>query len=116
MPLSLYIHVPFCEKKCQYCDFYSIASQEKLAGDYIQALIEQIGQIDALVSSIYIGGGTPSVLEVDLLGQLLKSLKRVIAPSVEFTIEVNPESFSKETGGIVFSKRGESFKYRSAIF
>lgn len=94
--LSLYIHIPFCEKKCLYCDFYSVASQEKLAGDYIQVLVKQIGQIDAPVSSIYLGGGTPSVLGVDLLGQLLKSLKRIITPSAEFTIEVNPESFSKK--------------------
>ena len=96
MPLSLYTHIPFCAKKCLYCDFYSLASQEKLAADYIQVLVKQIGQIDAPVSSIYIGGGTPSVLGVDLLGQLLKSLKRIIIPSAEFTIEVNPESFSKK--------------------
>lgn len=96
MPLSLYIHIPFCQKKCLYCDFYSVASQEKLAGDYIQVLVKQIGQIDAPVSSIYIGGGTPSVLGVALLGQLFKSLKRIITPSAEFTIEVNPESFSKK--------------------
>ena len=96
MPLSLYIHIPFCKKKCPYCDFYSLSSQEKPTADYIQVLIKQIGQIDAPVSSIYLGGGTPSALGVDLLGQLLKSLKRIITPSAEFTIEVNPESFSKK--------------------
>ena len=96
MPLSLYIHIPFCKKKCPYCDFYSLFSQKKPAADYIQVLVKQIGQIDAPVSSIYLGGGTPSVLGVDLLGQLLKSLKRIITPSAEFTIEVNPESFSKK--------------------
>lgn len=96
MAPSLYIHIPFCKKKCLYCDFYSIASQENLASDYIKVLIKQIRQIGTPVSSIYIGGGTPSVLGVDLLGKLLKSLKKIIAPGIEFTIEVNPESFSKK--------------------
>ena len=97
MAPSLYIHIPFCKKKCRYCDFYSLASQEKLASDYIEVLIKQIRQIGAPVSSIYIGGGTPSVLGINLLGKLLKSLKKIIAPGIEFTIEVNPESFSKKS-------------------
>ncbi|MDO8747822.1 MAG: radical SAM family heme chaperone HemW [Candidatus Omnitrophota bacterium] len=97
MAPSLYIHIPFCEKKCLYCDFYSLASQEKLAADYVRVLIKQIRRIDAPVSSIYIGGGTPSVLGINLLGQLLKSLKKIITPGIEFTIEVNPESFSKKS-------------------
>ena len=96
MAPSLYIHIPFCKKKCLYCDFYSAASQERLASDYIQVLIKQIREIGAPVSSIYIGGGTPSVLGINLLGQLLKSLKKIITPGIEFTIEVNPESFSKK--------------------
>ena len=68
-----------------------------MASDYIEVLIKQIRQIGAPVSSIYIGGGTPSVLGINLLGKLLKSLKKIIAPGIEFTIEVNPESFSKKS-------------------
>lgn len=94
---SLYIHIPFCKKKCLYCDFYSTTYQKKLSSDYVEALIKQIRQIGAPVSSIYIGGGTPSVLEINLLGSLLKSLKKIITPGIEFTIEVNPESFSKKS-------------------
>lgn len=97
MAPSLYIHIPFCKKKCLYCDFYSTTYQKKLSSDYVEALIKQIRQIDAPVSSIYIGGGTPSVLGVNLLGPLLKSLKKIITPGIEFTIEVNPESFSKKS-------------------
>ena len=97
MAPSLYIHIPFCKKKCLYCDFYSAASQERLASDYIQVLIKQIREIGAPVSSIYIGGGTPSVLGINLLGPLLKSLKKILTPGIEFTIEVNPESFSKKS-------------------
>ncbi|HBU07624.1 MAG TPA: hypothetical protein DEA99_00095 [Candidatus Omnitrophica bacterium] len=89
MAPSLYIHIPFCAKKCLYCDFYSAVSQEKLASDYIQVLIKQIREIGAPVSSIYIGGGTPSVLGINLLGPLLKSLKKIFTPGIEFTIEVN---------------------------
>lgn len=101
MAPSLYIHIPFCKKKCLYCDFYSLASWENLALGYIDVLIKQIRQIAAPVSSIYIGGGTPSVLGVNLLGKLLKSLKKIITQRIEFTVEVNPESFSKKTAELL---------------
>lgn len=93
---SLYIHIPFCRKKCLYCDFCSIAYEENLASDYLDVLCAQIRQLDSQFSTIYIGGGTPTVLGRELLAQLLEGLKRFVSPEIEFTVEANPESLSKE--------------------
>lgn len=93
---SLYIHIPFCRKKCLYCDFYSVIDNEGLTSDYVEILCEQISRLDRRFPTIYIGGGTPTVLGRKLLGKLLASLKRFIYPGIEFTIEANPESLHKE--------------------
>ncbi|TAN61002.1 radical SAM family heme chaperone HemW [bacterium] len=93
---SLYIHIPFCRKKCIYCDFYSVAYEQNLAADYTNVLREQIKQLDGSFSTIYIGGGTPTVLGREALSNLLGGLKRFIGPEVEFTVEANPESLSKD--------------------
>lgn len=93
---ALYIHIPFCRQKCLYCDFYSIQYVEDLADSYISVILEQIGKLNQNFSSIYIGGGTPSVLSPELLDKLSAGLKRFITVDVEFTIEVNPESVDEE--------------------
>lgn len=92
---SLYIHIPFCKQKCLYCDFYSITCYDGLVSDYIEALISQIREIGAEISSIYIGGGTPTVLDYDLWDKLLASLREFIKDGIEFTIEANPESLER---------------------
>ncbi len=103
---GLYIHIPFCRKKCNYCDFYSIAYKESLASDYIDVLCGQIKNLEGLsFSTIYIGGGTPSVLERMLLEKLLGSLERFIRCSQETTIEVNPESLDLDKINL-FKERG----------
>lgn len=94
---SLYIHIPFCRKKCLYCDFYSIAYEENLASDYVDILCEQIKQLGNQFSTIYIGGGTPTLLGRELLAKLLMGLERFFSPEIEFTVEANPESLSRET-------------------
>ena len=96
MTKALYIHIPFCRVKCPYCDFYSIPHKEAIAQEYIRALCKQIDQLGKSFSTIYIGGGTPTVLEKTLLKQLLKSLERLISRGCEFTIEANPESLTKD--------------------
>ena len=96
MPPSLYIHIPFCRKKCPYCDFYSITCYGGLASDYIAALIKQIRELGVEVASIYIGGGTPTVLGYDLWDKLFTSLKRFIKNGIEFTVEANPESLKAD--------------------
>lgn len=96
MPQGLYIHIPFCRQKCLYCDFYSALYAEDLAGSYIQVILKQIQRLDQDFSSIYIGGGTPSILSRGLLNKLLAGLKKFIKKDAEVTIEVNPESVDKE--------------------
>ena len=96
MPQGLYIHIPFCRQKCLYCDFYSVSYAEDLANSYISVILKQLQGLSQDFSSIYIGGGTPSILSLNLLGKLLSGLKRFIRSDMEFTIEVNPESVDSE--------------------
>ncbi len=93
---SLYIHIPFCRRKCLYCDFYSVAYDENLARAYTDVLCEQIKRSDGQFSTIYIGGGTPTILGGSSWNKLLPALKSHISQGAEFTIEANPESLSKE--------------------
>lgn len=93
---SLYIHIPFCRRRCLYCDFYSTVYDGSLASSYIDCLCDQIEEIEQpAFSTIYIGGGTPTVLSEKLLDKLMKSLGRKASEECEFTIEANPESLDR---------------------
>ena len=94
---GIYIHIPFCEKRCFYCDFYS-TTDKTLTDSYIDAVVKElslrIGEISGEdVTTIYIGGGTPSQLSIHQLNCLVSSLKSIINFNTiaEFTIEVNPD-------------------------
>lgn len=97
-PLGLYIHFPWCIKKCPYCDFNSHNLNQKLPeGAYIQALIDDIQQDipeiwGRTISSIFLGGGTPSLFSAESLRTLLSHIRALvpIAPDCEITMEVNP--------------------------
>ena len=95
-PVEIYIHIPFCIRKCDYCDFLSGPSGPKEQADYVQALLREIQAVEEgegrSVSSIFIGGGTPSVLDERLLGDILKEIRNrfKIEECAEITIEVNP--------------------------
>lgn len=89
---SLYIHIPFCVRRCVYCNFYSSIYDKDIASPYIDTLIAQVEKIDCAPSTIYIGGGTPTILDTGLLERLLKSLRKFSKPAAEFTVEANPES------------------------
>ncbi len=93
---SLYIHIPFCKKKCPYCDFYSIPPQKKLVSEYISIISQEISKLNTCFDTVYIGGGTPTVIDIHLWGILLESLKKILKSSYENTVEANPESLSKE--------------------
>jgi len=97
---GLYIHIPFCEYICHYCDFVKrVPKNKEMIDTYLEALVQEILSYQAhfhTIETIYIGGGTPSMLDVDQLTFLLKSLKDI--HPIEFSIEVNPESYSKEKG------------------
>lgn len=100
--LSLYIHIPFCHHKCIYCDFYSIA--QKYDFDlYTQTLIKEIENTDNIVSNvskdvstIYFGGGTPSILSLDNLKQIITCIEKNfdVQSDAEKTLEANPENIS----------------------
>lgn len=100
--LGVYVHIPFCKKKCAYCDFYSLpCPQDGQMDAYLAALQQQIGEFfvggPQPVDTIYIGGGTPSIFGEKRLCALLKTLRKrcKIARNPEITVEVNPESVSK---------------------
>jgi len=91
---SLYIHIPFCRKKCIYCDFYSIDYRSDLADSYLEVLCHQIKKLPSAFRTVYIGGGTPSVLPLRHWRALLAALQHKKSRVCEFTVEVNPESLS----------------------
>ena len=95
--LELYIHIPFCVKKCSYCDFLSAPATEQIREAYMAALFAEIGgrateYVDRIVTSIFIGGGTPSLLSGEQIGQLMDCIREhfVLAEDAEITMEVNP--------------------------
>ncbi|MGN1432747.1 MAG: radical SAM family heme chaperone HemW [Ruminococcus sp.] len=96
--IGLYIHIPFCKSKCPYCDFYSGRASENDYNNYIKALSDNIKfwskKTDKTVSSVYFGGGTPSILGSERLSYLLNLIKEYfyIADNAEITVEVNPDS------------------------
>jgi oxygen-independent coproporphyrinogen-3 oxidase len=97
--LGLYIHIPFCRAKCTYCDFNSSADLEWLVDDYIAALVRDLEQVGpGLVRTIYLGGGTPTVLSLSQLVQVLSSVCATcnVATNAEVTIEANPGTVDAE--------------------
>lgn len=100
---GLYIHIPFCESKCIYCDFYSMANNNHLIDKYIDALlveaVERKKELNSeTLTTVYLGGGTPSLLSITQLSKLVNGLKKVFDFSAveEFTIEVNPDDVTPE--------------------
>ena len=97
---GIYIHIPFCVKKCPYCDFYSIADQS-LKQPFIEALIREINMASRsslTFDTIYFGGGTPSVLSAENIGRVIEEIYSSfnIFPDSEITIEVNPGTVRHE--------------------
>ncbi len=101
-PLGIYIHVPFCRSKCQYCDFYSLCDKDdKLMDGYLDAVCDHIRETGPqapgyLVDTIYFGGGTPTFLGAEGLSAILSTLRKNfdVAPNAEITFEANPDSVS----------------------
>lgn len=101
--LELYIHIPFCVKKCSYCDFLSAPATEQTKEAYMAALFAEIGgrakdYKDRIVTSVFIGGGTPSLLSGDSIRQLMEHIREgfSLAPDAEITMEVNPGTVTAE--------------------
>lgn len=111
LSLSLYIHIPFCVSKCRYCDFYSIKYDKKLADNYIDALITEWNMISNAkqlskyqIDTIYIGGGTPSLLTEEQWERLARNLfsQLNLSSSIEWSVECNPESFSNSLADLLY--------------
>jgi oxygen-independent coproporphyrinogen-3 oxidase len=101
--LGLYIHVPFCIRRCPFCDFTLVTdAPDTLVDHYIQALCKEISSrtTPERVSSIYFGGGTPSILSTDHLAAIFHTLRKnfTLDENVEITLETNPEDITIERG------------------
>ncbi len=100
--LELYIHIPFCVKKCRYCDFLSAPAEEKIQRAYVDALLWEIAEYeepeDQEVVTVFFGGGTPSVLPGEEIGRILSALKEkfVFAEDAEISLEANPGTVDAE--------------------
>lgn len=98
---GLYIHIPFCDQICTYCDFCKMVASDEIKKVYMKALIKEIEYYNDLVANIetiYIGGGTPSSLDLTLMDGFLLELNQLISIDklVEFTVEANPNDISDE--------------------
>lgn len=106
---GIYIHIPFCKRKCYYCDFISYSNKTELIDPYIESICLEIENwkkginvSQYNITTIYIGGGTPSYIEPKHILQILKHLKEFVKPNVEITIEINP--------GTVINSKLEKYK------
>lgn len=103
-PVGIYIHIPFCRRKCSYCDFYSISAfDDALCDRYAAALVRQIAEtaptVAGRVDSVYFGGGTPTVFGAKRLDAVLSAIHKhfSVEKNAEITTEANPESSDKKT-------------------
>ncbi len=97
MNQGVYLHIPFCEIKCAYCDFFSVTRTEaEVKEEYVRHLIAEIGAkgTGEAVDTVFLGGGTPSTLAPAQVGRILEALGRAfrLAPDAELTMEANPET------------------------
>ena len=100
IPLGIYIHVPFCRSKCQYCDFYSLTGKHDCDFDgYMEAVCAHIREAgpqapDHIVDTVYFGGGTPSFFGAEGMAAILTAIRKSfdVSPTAEITFEANPDS------------------------
>ena len=105
MELGVYVHIPFCVRKCYYCDFISYSNKFEVQEDYIKKLIQEIEDNRDLlknneITTIYIGGGTPSSIRTELIKDVLSKIYEVSnikdKSDIEITVEVNPGTVTKD--------------------
>ena len=97
--IGLYIHIPFCKKKCSYCDFVSFSDKNSLIEKYKEAVIKEIKNKNISkykINTIYIGGGTPSILDSKCISDIINEVKEYILDNAEVTIEINPGTADRE--------------------
>ena len=107
MKTGLYIHVPFCIRKCPYCDFYSVSSgNSDVFEDYTKAVIRNISYYTYAYpgtefDTVYFGGGTPSLMPSGFFESVLASARNRISPGAEITVELNPKTADKEKLAVI---------------
>ncbi len=102
--LGLYLHIPFCVKKCDYCDFLSAPASQETIDRYFEAMLAELGQYenctgDCIVPTIFIGGGTPSCVETGYIERLMEAVNRIFKVDwhrLEATIEINPGTITED--------------------
>lgn len=105
--LELYIHIPFCVQKCKYCDFLSAPASKQVQNAYMEALLSELrgnAVSDRQVVSVFIGGGTPSVVDAEWISDVMEAIRNhyLLEEGAEITMEVNP--------GTVTAKRLEQYR------
>ncbi len=99
---GIYVHIPFCKQACHYCDFH-FSTSKNLYHDLLEALLKEIvsraNELTEPISTIYFGGGTPSILETQDLGNIIQTIKSYYAceSHIELTLECNPDDVSEQT-------------------
>ena len=99
--IGIYVHIPFCKKKCDYCDFISYCGKDDLIEKYVDSVKKEINhvKIKSEITTIYIGGGTPSAIKPELIKRILDKIYEIIGivnEKIEITIEVNPGMDKKD--------------------
>lgn len=100
-PISLYVHVPFCERRCPYCDFNTFAGLSRFTGAYVDAVtaeMDRCSERGRLLDTVFFGGGTPTYLQVPHLETIMEAVRRnfTLGPDAEITSEANPGSSDAE--------------------
>ncbi|MFA6001649.1 MAG: radical SAM family heme chaperone HemW [Thermoleophilia bacterium] len=98
-PSHIYIHIPFCAVRCAYCDFYSTAQGTGRAVAYVETLLAELEYLDLeqeSIDTVYLGGGTPTLIGADLLEEIMKALTGSMRMSAEVTIEANPSTVTRK--------------------
>ena len=110
--IGIYVHIPFCKEKCYYCDFLSFCNKKEYIEKYISSLIKEIEKTgkenrllakngienEYLIKTIYIGGGTPSIINKEYIGKIINTIKENfnVSKRREISIEVNPGTIDEE--------------------
>jgi len=101
-PVSLYVHVPFCKRRCSYCTFYHVPHIGDFESRFVDALLAEFGAVAGEIGSafrfptVFFGGGTPSVLNPESLDRIFEAIRPHIEPGAEVTFETNPEDVTPE--------------------
>lgn len=93
-PIGLYIHIPFCNGKCPYCDFYSVTPNSETVRKYVDTVCKEIDKADGVYDTVYFGGGTPSLIGSDNIARIMSHINRT--SDCEATLECNPS----DTGAV----------------